>query len=151
MSIASIQTRPNDRRSNMRVLIIDGQGGRMGQQLISSIRERFPQIEVTAVGTNSMATAAMLKGGAQQAATGENAALVACRQADAILGPLGIVVADALLGEITPAMAVSVGQSRAKKILLPINRCNSVVAGVGDYSMNALLSAALAELERLLK
>ncbi len=151
MSIASIQTRPNDRRSNMRVLIIDGQGGRMGQQLIRSIRERFPQIEVTAVGTNSMATAAMLKGGAQQAATGENAALVACRQADAILGPLGIVVADALLGEITPAMAVSVGQSRAKKILLPINRCNSVVAGVGDYSMNALLSAALAELERLLK
>ncbi len=135
----------------MRVLIIDGQGGRMGQQLIRSIRERFPQIEVTAVGTNSMATAAMLKGGAQQAATGENAALVACRQADAILGPLGIVVADALLGEITPAMAVSVGQSRAKKILLPINRCNSVVAGVGDYSMNALLSAALAELERLLK
>jgi len=151
MSIASIQTRPNDRRSNMRVLIIDGQGGRMGQQLIRSIRERFPQIEVTAVGTNSMATAAMLKGGAQQATTGENAALVACRQADAILGPLGIVVADALLGEITPAMAVSVGQSRAKKILLPINRCNSVVAGVGDYSMNALLSAALAELERLLK
>ena len=135
----------------MRVLIIDGQGGRMGQQLIRSIRERFPQIEVTAVGTNSMATAAMLKGGAQQAATGENAALVACRQADAILGPLGIVVADALLGEITPAMAVSVGQSRAKKILLPITRCNSVVAGVGDYSMNALLSAALAELERLLK
>ena len=135
----------------MRVLIIDGQGGRMGQQLIRSIRERFPQIEITAVGTNSMATAAMLKGGAQQAATGENAALVACRQADAILGPLGIVVADALLGEITPAMAVSVGQSRAKKILLPINRCNSVVAGVGDYSMNALLSAALAELERLLK
>ena len=135
----------------MRVLIIDGQGGRMGQQLIRSIRERFPQIEVTAVGTNSMATAAMLKGGAQQAATGENAALVACRQADAILGPLGIVVADALLGEITPAMAVSVGQSSAKKILLPINRCNSVVAGVGDYSMNALLSAALAELERLLK
>lgn len=135
----------------MRVLVIDGQGGRMGQQLIHSIRERFPQIEVTAVGTNSMATAAMLKGGAQQAATGEHAAVVACRQADAILGPLGIVVADALLGEITPAMAVAVGQSRAKKILLPINRCNSVVAGVGDYSMNALLSAALAELERLLK
>ena len=79
----------------MRVLIIDGQGGRMGQQLIRSIRERFPQIEVTAVGTNSMATAAMLKGGAQQAATGENAALVACRQADAILGPLGIEIGRA--------------------------------------------------------
>ena len=127
----------------MRVLIIDGQGGRMGQQLIRSIRERFPQIEVTAVGTNSMATAAMLKGGAQQAATGENAALVACRQADAILGPLGIVVADAILGEVTPAMAQAVGGCRGKKFLVPMNSCGVVVAGVEELPLPAYVARAV--------
>ncbi len=134
----------------MKLLVIDGQGGRMGQQLIRGVRERYPQVHTIAVGTNSVATAAMLKGGAQQAATGENAVAVACRQADVVMGPLGIVVADSLLGEISPAMAVAVGQSRARKILLPIDRCNSVVAGVGDYSMSTLLEAALTELGRVL-
>lgn len=134
----------------MKLLVIDGQGGRMGQQLIRGVRERYPQVHTIAVGTNSVATAAMLKGGAQQAATGENAVAVACRQADVVMGPLGIVVADSLLGEISPAMAVAVGQSAARKILLPIDRCNSVVAGVGDYSMSTLLEAALTELGRVL-
>ena len=122
----------------------------MGQQLIRGVRERYPQVHTIAVGTNSVATAAMIKGGAQQAATGENAVAVACRQADVVMGPLGIVVADSLLGEISPAMAVAVGQSRARKLLLPIDRCNSVVAGVGDYSMSTLLEAALTELGRVL-
>ena len=134
----------------MKLLVIDGQGGRMGQQLIRGVRERYLQVHTIAVGTNSVATAAMLKGGAQQAATGENAVAVACRQADVVMGPLGIVVADSLLGEISPAMAVAVGQSAARKILLPIDRCNSVVAGVGDYSMSTLLEAALTELGRVL-
>lgn len=135
----------------MEVLVIDGQGGRIGQQLIRCIRERFPETAVIAVGTNSMATAAMLKGGAQQAATGENAMAVACRRADVILGPLGIVVADALLGEISPAMAVAVGhQARAKKILIPLNRCDSIVAGVEERSVSALLESALGELEKAL-
>ena len=123
----------------MELLVIDGQGGRMGQQLIRCIRERYPQIHTTAVGTNSMATAAMLKGGAHQAATGEHAVLVACRQA------------DVLLGEISPDMAIAVGQSRARKILLPIDRCNTLVVGVGDYSLSALLECALEELGRLLE
>lgn len=135
----------------MELLVIDGQGGRMGQQLIRCVRERYPQVHTVAVGTNSMATAAMLKGGAHQAATGENAAVVACRQADVILGPLGIVVADALLGEISPAMALAVGQSRARKILLPIDRCNTLVVGVGDYTLSSLLECALTELGRLLE
>ncbi len=134
----------------MEVLVIDGQGGRIGQQLIRGIRERYPQVEVTAVGTNSMATAAMLKGGARQGATGENAVAVACRRADVILGPLGIVVADALMGEISPAMAVAVGQARARKILIPLNRCDSVVAGVADGPVNVLLDSALDELGRTL-
>ena len=98
----------------MEILVIDGQGGRIGQQLIKAILTRYPQVEVTAIGTNSLATSAMLKGGASQGATGENALLVACRRADVILGPLGIVIADALMGEISPAMAVAVGQARAR-------------------------------------
>lgn len=134
----------------MEILVIDGQGGRIGQQLIKAILTRYPQVEVTAIGTNSLATSAMLKGGASQGATGENALLVACRRADVILGPLGIVIADALLGEISPAMAVAVGQSPAKKILIPMNQCDNIVAGVEDLPVGKLLDSALEELDQLL-
>ena len=134
----------------MKIVVIDGQGGKMGSALIERIKSALPEHTCIAVGTNSMATAAMLKGGAQQAATGENAVAVACRRADVILGPLGIVVADALLGEISPAMAVAVGQPRAKKILIPLNRCDSIVAGVEERSVSALLQSALGELEKAL-
>ena len=101
----------------MRALIIDGQGGGVGKQLVSAIKKEYPQIVVTAVGTNSAASAAMKKAGADYAATGENAVIVGCRTADVIIGPVGIVIADAMLGEITPAMAAAVGQSRAKRLL----------------------------------
>ena len=135
----------------MEILVVDGQGGRIGQQLVRAITARYPQLKVFAVGTNGMATAAMLKGGAAQGATGENALLVACRKADVILGPLGIVIADALLGEISPAMALAVGQSRAKKILIPINQCDNIVAGGEDLPVSKLLDSALEELDLLLK
>ena len=131
----------------MELLVVDGQGGRIGQQLVRGIVARHPKLQVFAVGTNSLATAAMLKGGA----TGENALLVACRRADVILGPLGIVIADALLGEISPAMAVAVGQSPAKKILVPMNQCDNIVAGVEDMPVSKLLDSALEELDLLLK
>ena len=134
----------------MTVLVVDGQGGRLGSQLVKEIVQRFPEHDLLAVGTNSMATERMLKAGAARAATGENAVAVACRRADVILGPLGIVVADALLGEISPAMAVAVGQARAKKILIPLNRCDSIVAGVEERSVSALLESALGELEKAL-
>ena len=88
----------------MKVLVIDGQGGQLGSQLIKEIRAAYPALEVTAVGTNSAATAAMLKAGAQHAATGENAVLVGCRKADVIIGPVGMVIADSLYGEFTPKM-----------------------------------------------
>ena len=96
----------------MNVLIIDAQGGGIGRQLVAAMKKRFPKQMITAVGTNSAAASAMLKAGADQAATGENAVVVCSRNADLIIGPVGIVIADALLGEITPAMAVAVGQSR---------------------------------------
>lgn len=135
----------------MELLVVDGQGGRIGQQLVRAITTRHPQLKVFAVGTNGLATAAMLKGGAAQGATGENALLVACRRADVILGPLGIVIADALMGEISPAMAVAVAQARARRILIPLNQCDNLVAGVADMPVGRLLDSAVAELGRVLK
>ena len=114
----------------MEILVIDGQGGGLGRQLVAAVKKAVPQAVVTAIGTNSAATSAMLKAGADRAATGENAVVVGCRRADVILGPIGIVMADALLGEITPAMAQAVAQSDARRILIPSNRCDTLVVGV---------------------
>ena len=116
----------------MNIVVIDGQGGRLGKLLVESALQKFPGAQLTAVGTNTIATAAMIKAGARRAATGENAVIVACRDADFILGPIGIVIADALFGEITPAMACAVGQSRACRVLLPMSKCENVVAGLRE-------------------
>ena len=105
----------------MNILVMDAQGGGIGRQLITLIRKELPDAEVTAVGTNSAATAAMLKAGAHQAATGENAVLVCSRRADVIVGPVGIVIADAMMGEVTQAMAAAVAQSDATRILIPFS------------------------------
>lgn len=135
----------------MKIVIIDGQGGRLGRMLVEAAIERFPDARITAVGTNTIATAAMIKGGARQAATGENAVRVACRNADAIIGPMGIVIADALYGEITPEMAVAVGQSPATRILLPMaTHCENVVAGVREgISIQELVNDAMNRLAAL--
>ena len=134
----------------MNVVIIDGQGGRLGRMLVEEIIAAGYDCRLTAVGTNSIATAAMLKAGAAAGATGENPVLVAAREADVILGPLGLLVADSLLGEITPAMARAVGQSRAVRLLLPVNMCNNRVVGVGDHSFAELVRCAVSELAALL-
>ncbi len=130
----------------MNVIIIDGQGGRIGQRLVESIKKAYPEYTVTAVGTNSIATAAMLKAGADRGATGENAVIVAARRADVIIGPVGIVLADALYGEVTPNMAVAVAQSEAKRILLPMERCDTVIAGTKAASTSELIEDALCRL-----
>ena len=134
----------------MRILVIDGQGGRIGREVIERIKEEQFPCMITAVGTNSIATAAMLKGGADQAATGENAVRVNARQADIIIGPIAIVIADALLGEITPDMAVAVGQSSAQKLLIPAGHCSNSVVGVPDVSIKVLLSDVIEQLRHLL-
>ena len=134
----------------MRVTLIDGQGGQLGAQLVKSVVERFPQVQLTAIGTNAAATAAMRKAGAQDAATGENPVLVACRKADVILGPIGIVIADALLGEVTETMAAAVGRADAVRILLPMNRCENLVAGVPELTTAALIADALDKLAAVL-
>ena len=127
----------------MKVLIIDGQGGGLGRQLVAAVKERFPEIEVLAVGASSTAIGAMLRAGADQAATGENAVLVASRRADVIMGPIGIVIADAMLGEITPVMAAAAGQSEAKRILLPVGQCDNIIAGVRDMPMAKMVQEAV--------
>ena len=127
----------------MNILIIDAQGGGIGRQLVSAVKQALPEATVTAVGTNSAATAAMRKAGADQSATGENAVIVGCRKADVIVGPIGIVIADALLGEITPAMAAAVGGSQARKVLIPIERCDIQVAGVQSLSLSELIQRAV--------
>lgn len=123
----------------MKVVVIDGQSGRMGQVLIERIRAAGLPCRIIAVGTNAIATSAMLKAGADAGATGENPVLVNCRDADVIAGPIGILAADSLLGEITPAMAVAVGRSSAKKLLLPVNHCNNVVAGTQSMTLSRLM------------
>ena len=134
-------------RFSNRVLIIDGQGGNMGRQLVEQLLlQSNITLEVTVVGTNAIATANMLKASAQvQGATGETAVIVAARKADVIVGPVGIVMADALMGEITPAMANAVAQSNAYKVLLPVNKCNHFIVGVRDDSMSQLVQQAVQE------
>ena len=133
----------------MRILVIDGQGGQLGAQIIKSVKSKFEGAEITAVGTNSAATLAMLKAGADNAATGENPVKVACRSADIIIGPVGIVIADSLCGEITPEMAVAVGQADAVRILVPMNKCENQVAGVPDLSTAALINDVTEKIGKL--
>ena len=135
----------------MKILIIDGQGGGLGRQLVSAVREWDPEIEILAVGTNSAATNAMLRAGADQAATGENSVAVASERADVIMGPVGIGIADSMLGEITPRMALSVGQSRAKRILIPVNLCDNIVVGVTEISMTKNVQNAVEALGALME
>ena len=133
----------------MKVLVIDGQGGGLGRQLVAGLSAQCPEAQLTAVGTNSLATSAMHKAGAVRAATGENAVVVNCRHADVIVGPIGIVIADALLGEITPAMAAAVCQSGAKRVRVPINHCENYVVGVPDQPVSQLVAAAAQKVKEL--
>ena len=134
----------------MNILVIDGQGGGIGRQIVQSVRAKMPAISTTAVGTNSTAAAAMLKAGPDRAATGENSVVVCCRDADVIIGPVAIVIADSLLGEITPVMAAAVARSEAKRILVPVNCCNNIIAGVPDLSVGRLVECVMDELQKLI-
>ena len=127
----------------MRVVVIDGQSGRMGQLFIERAVAANLSCTIDAVGTNAIATSAMLKAGAANGATGENPVLVACRSADVIVGPIGILSADSLMGEITPTMAMAIGQSAAKKLLLPVNQCSNLVAGTQNLSLSKLMDEAV--------
>lgn len=132
----------------MTVYLVDGHGGGVGKGLAERLKHELPQIEIIALGTNSAATSAMLRAGADNGATGENAIVHCCGRAkedDVVAGPIGIVLANAMLGEFTPAMARAVGESAAHKVLIPISRCQVSVAGIApDKPMAQYLDDAVA-------
>ena len=130
----------------MNLLVIDGQGGNLGANIIKSVKERYPAIDIIAVGTNATATAAMVKAGAKKAATGENPVAVTVKKADVIVGPVGIVIADSMLGEITPHMAQSIGSADAVRILIPMNKCENIIAGVPDIPVSQLVDDAICKI-----
>ena len=135
----------------MTIAVIDGQGGRIGSLLVEAIRRvgvAAPH-RIVALGTNALATSSMLRAGADQGATGVNPVIVACRSADVIVGPIGIVMADAMLGEITPGMALAVGRSSAMKILLPLNQCGHIVVGTQQMTLAQLIDSAAEQVRAL--
>ncbi len=134
----------------MKITIIDGQGGKIGKTIIEQLKKKYPQQELYAIGTNSIATSAMLKAGADYGATGENPCIVASRNSDIIIGPIGIVFADALLGEITPAIATAIGSCKAYKILIPTNRCNHYIVGCEDDNLSNYIQLVCEKVESML-
>lgn len=133
-----------------RIVVIDGQGGRMGSALVAGLKAEDVPAEIIAVGTNSAATAAMLRSGAAAAATGENPVIVCCRDADIIMGPMGIITANSLLGEITPRMSSAVSESPAQKLLIPVNRCSVAVVGVRELPLGEYVKLAVQKAKELL-
>lgn len=135
----------------MTIAVIDGQGGRIGATLIEALRRGgvCAPDRIIAVGANALATSAMLRAGADQGATGENSVLVASRMADVIAGPIGLLMADAMLGEITEKMSAAIGRSDAVKVLLPVNQCRSIVAGTQAMTMRELIDSAAQQIQQL--
>lgn len=134
----------------MNILVIDGQGGKIGSMVISLIKKTMPNQEIIAVGTNSIATTAMLKAGADKGASGENPVIVNSKKSHIIVGPLGIAVANAMLGEVTPKMAEAIGNSDAQKILIPTNNCNNYVAGTENLSINELVFITVDKISKII-
>ncbi len=131
-------------QSRRLILVLDGQGGGMGVQLIKMLAPQLPQdCDLLAVGTNVMATSAMLKAGAPHGATGENAVVYNAARADLILGPIGMILANGILGEVSPAMAAAVSAASAEKILIPSSHCGVQIAGTQDCPLETYLQSAV--------
>lgn len=140
-------------KSSLKILIIDGQGGGIGKALAEQIRTTFSQADLIALGTNSAATSNIMRGGAKTGATGENAIIVNCghcTSADIIVGPIGIVMANAIMGEITPAMAQAVSNSAAHKVLLPTSRCHALIVGVQERPMAKFIEETVNAIKKMI-
>lgn len=125
------------------ILVIDGQGGGIGRSLVEMLKTAYPKQEIGVVGTNSIATANMVKGNPSFAVTGENGVVFNASQADIIVGPIGIALANAMHGEITPAMAMAVSSSRAHLVLVPMNYCHAYVCGIEEKRVAEYLQEAI--------
>ncbi|MEG2633085.1 MAG: DUF3842 family protein [Oscillospiraceae bacterium] len=131
----------------MKIVIIDGQGGSIGKAIVDQLKKNVTAYELTAIGTNSIAASNMLKAGADNVATGENPVIVACAEADIICGPIGIIQANALLGEITPAMSLAVSESHAKKVLIPMSKCRISVVGTQNMGLSDYIKLLVEEVK----
>ena len=131
-------------------MVVDAQGGGLGRQLIINLRKEIADIHIIAAGTNSVAMSNMLKAGADEAVTGENPIRIVSKKADFIIGPVGMVIADVMLGEITAVMAREIAQADARRILIPFSSCDNYIAGVGDFSMSRLITDAISQLKKYL-
>lgn len=135
----------------MHVAVVDGQGGGIGRAIVERIRKEFPDITITALGTNSTATGQMVRAGADEGATGENAIIHNMQHVDVVMGVIGILNANAMLGELSPAMATAIGGSHTYKILLPINRCHIHVVSVRDIPLSVHLDNAVEALREYIR
>lgn len=133
-----------------KILVVDGQGGKLGRQIINVIQETFSNVFIVAVGTNSIATANMMKAKVDVVATGENAIIHNSKIADIIVGPVGMVIADSFYGEITPAMAEAIGKSMAHRILIPINKCNNYVVGIENVTLTKMIESTVTEIAKFI-
>ena len=133
-----------------RILVIDGQGGGVGKQLVKSIKEKVANATVIGIGINSIATSAMHKAGADIIATGENAIIVNSKKVDIIVGPIGIILTDALCGEVTSKISNAIATSSAKKVLIPFNNCDAIISGINNTSITYLIEDAIKKIIELL-
>lgn len=136
----------------VKIAVIDGQGGGIGSLIVKRLREEFmDDVEIIALGTNAAATTAMMKSRANKGATGENAIVWNSDRVDVIVGPLGVALTDAMLGEVTARMASAVVSSRAKKVLLPLNQESVEIVGAGKEPLPHLLEQLITVIDIMIK
>jgi NAD(P)-dependent dehydrogenase (short-subunit alcohol dehydrogenase family) len=134
----------------MKIAVIDGQGGGLGKSIVERIRAQSrDDIQIIALGTNSLATSNMIRAGSNFGATGENSVKIMSQKVDVIVGPIAILISNSMMGEITPQMAKAISDSSARKILLPLNRCNVYIAGTQELNVNQMIDSAIEELNKL--
>ncbi len=133
----------------MKILVVDGQGGGIGKSIIEALRAQNVNAKIFACGTNAVAAGNMQKAGADHSATGENAIVCNARTADVITGPIGIVMSDALLGEITAKMAQALASSKAVRVLVPLNKCNTFIVGVSGATLSQNIAEAAEKIKSI--